>query len=358
MRLKFKIDYWLLAPAIILVLIGLTTLASINPILSRNQIFSFAIAIIIFFFMTQLDYKSLLFLKKPIYIISLILLSIILVIGIESRGALRWIEILGIRIQFSETIKPLLSISIAAYLSENKNLSLKTFIYLILLLSPVLILIYLQPDLGNALIFAIVFFLSLLILGFPLRWFGLVLLPVIVLSPLYWSMLHDYQRQRILTFVNPRQDPLGTSYNSIQALIAIGSGMVFGKGLGEGTQSVLKFLPERHTDFIFASISEGLGFIGSILVVVIFTFLLIRIYIIFSRVDNLFEKSLLIFSFFFILVQFFINIGMNIGILPVVGVTLPFVSYGGSSLVANFIFLAIVSSISTSHKNRTVLEIR
>lgn len=286
------------------------------------------------------------------------MLSIVFLIGVESRGAARWMELFGIRIQFSEICKPLLSLALASQISDDRKPELKTFILTGLLLVPVILFIYLQPDLGNALIFVSVYLLSLIILGFPLRWFAIAfLLPLLLISPFLWSLLHEYQRQRILTFIHPRKDPLGTSYNTIQALIAVGSGMFFGRGLGENTQSLLRFLPERQTDFIFAAISEGMGFIGASLVIIAFIFLLYRIYSIFKNSDNLFEKTVLVCSFLFFFVQFFLNVGMNIGLLPIAGVTLPFISYGGSSLVANFIFLAIASSISVSRKQKH-LEIR
>lgn len=356
--MKLKIDFWLLAPVVILTLIGLTTLASISPLYLRNQIISLGISVVFFLFISQINVSSLRAIKKPLYIVSLVLLFIVLVIGIESRGAVRWIELFGIRIQFSETLKPVLSIVFAAFIADKKNPTFRTFLSAMVFLLPVSLMIYLQPDLGSALIYTGVFFLALVIIGFPLRWFGFGLLPAILLSPLFWTMLHEYQRQRILTFFQLNKDPLGTSYNSIQSLIAVGSGMFSGKGLGEGTQSMLRFLPERHTDFIFATISEGMGFIGGLIIILAFLFLLYRIYTIFLNSTSLFEKSFLICCFLFLLIQFFLNAGMNIGLLPVVGVTMPFVSFGGSSLMSNFIFLAITSSISISHKKRDVLEIR
>lgn len=356
--MKLKIDYWLLAPVCILTLIGLTTLASINPLYLRNQIISLIISLFFFLFISQINVSSLRAIKTPLYIVSVILLFIVLIIGIESRGAVRWIEILGIRIQFSETLKPFLSLALASFISDNKNPTFRTLLMAIVFLLPIIIMIYLQPDLGSALIYAAVFFLTLVVIGFPLHWFAITALPAILLSPLFWAILHDYQRQRILTFFQLNKDPLGTSYNSIQALIAVGSGMFSGKGLGEGTQSALRFLPERHTDFIFATISEGMGFIGGLIIILAFFFLLYRLYTIFINSSSLFEKSFLICCFLFLLIQFFLNAGMNIGILPVVGVTMPFVSFGGSSLMSNFIFLAIASSISVSHKKRNVLEIR
>lgn len=358
MKFKLNIDYWLLAPVIILLLIGLTTLSSINSLYFRNQLFSLAISIVIFLFFCNINISAFRTIKKPIYIASLILLFIVLIIGIESRGAMRWVELFGIRIQFSEVLKPALSLALAAFITDKKNPSFKTFLSLILFLLPVVIMIYLQPDLGSALIYSGVFFITLIIVGFPLRWFAIILLSLIILSPILWSSLHQYQRQRVLTYFQPHKDPLGTSYNSVQALIAVGSGMLMGKGLGEGTQSILRFLPERHTDFIFATLSEGMGFIGALIVILAFLLLLYRIIIISKNTDDLFEKTFLICCFLFLLIQFFSNIGMNIGILPVVGVTLPFISFGGSSLMSNFIFLGITSSISVSLKKRNVLEIK
>ncbi len=355
MRLNQKIDYWLVAPVVILLALGLTTIGSISTSFLSSQLISLAISIIIFILITRIDYHAFKAIKKPLYIISLILLTIVLVIGIESRGAVRWIEIFGIRIQISEIFKPLLSLAFAGFVSDNNNLSLKTFFSLLLLLAPVILLIYLQPDLGNALIYAIVFLLTLFTLGFSLRWFAFLFLPFFALAPFLWNMLHEYQRQRVLTLINPANDPLGTSYNTIQALIAIGSGMFLGKGLGEGTQSGLRFLPERHTDFIFATLSEGLGFIGSLIVIIAFAFFFYRLYKIFTNTNNLYDKTILICCFFFFLIQFFVNIGMNIGLLPVVGVTLPFVSFGGSSLMSSFVFLAIVSSISVSQKTKMTI---
>jgi rod shape determining protein RodA len=319
---------------------------------------SLVIAFILFLVIAQIDYHVFIALKTPLYIAVLILLFIVLIIGIESRGAVRWVELFGIRVQFSEILKPLLSLSFASFIAGKKQPTIKTFFLIIAYLMPVVLLIYLQPDLGNALIYTGAFFLTLVVIGFPMRWFGIALLPVVILSPIFWTMLHEYQRQRVLTFLQPHKDPLGTSYNSIQALIAIGSGMLLGKGLGEGTQSGLRFLPERHTDFIFATLSEGMGFIGGLIVIVAFVFFFYRLYTIFLRSDSIFEKTFLVCCFLFFLIQFFVNIGMNIGFLPVVGVTLPFVSFGGSSLVANFIFLAIASSISVSLKKRNVLEIK
>lgn len=358
MKGLLRIDFWLLVPAIILVLISLTTLLSINPIFFRSQLFALIIGLAAFWFFSRMNIEFLRQLRTPIYIVSIILLLIVLGIGIESRGAVRWISIFGVQFQFSEILKPFLVVCFASLLADRHSPTIKSFFGILLLLSPVIFLIYLQPDLGNAILFAFVAFFVLITYGFPLVWFLIGLLPLVLVSPIIWTMLHQYQRQRLLTFLHPSADPLGASYNSIQAIIAVGSGTFFGRGLSQGTQSVLRFLPERHTDFIFSTIAEGLGFIGSMLVVLAFLFLCFRIYLIFRRTNGQFGKLLAVSCFAFFLIQGFMNIGMNIGYLPIVGVTLPFVSFGGSSLLANFIFLGILSSLSLSHKHKDVLEIR
>jgi rod shape determining protein RodA len=239
-----------------------------------------------------------------------------------------------------------------------KNLNFKNFINVFLLLTPIFILIFFQPDLGNAIIYFLVVLFAVIYLGFSYKYFIISSLPFILVAPFLWKLLHTYQKQRILTFLNPSADPLGSSYNVIQSVIAVGSGMIMGKGIGQGTQSSLRFLPERQTDFIFATISEQLGLIGVVIVFICFTIILYRILQIFLNTNDNFCKIFSAVIFFVFLIQIFINIGMNIGILPIVGVTLPFVSYGGSSLLSNFIFLGFLSSLNKSSKEDKVLEIR
>jgi len=354
----FAIDWGLLIPVIVLIVISLTTLFSVNPDFFKSQLIYVIVSLIVFFFISQIQYRAFSHLAVPIYILSVILLLIVPLLGIESRGAVRWIELFGVRVQLSEVLKPFLALALAAYLSRQESVSLKTFLTTSVLLLPVVFLIFIQPDLGNALIYVGIAVVTMILFGFPYKWFFIGLLPMILMSPIAWTFLHDYQRQRVMTFLYPTQDPLGTSYNVIQAMIAVGSGMFFGKGLGQGTQSGLRFLPERHTDFIFATLSEGLGFVGGVLVIASFVFLLWRIYRIFSECDDTFGKIVAGCLFAVILIHFFVNIGMNVGLLPIVGVTLPFVSYGGSSLLSNFIILGILSSISTSVKKMKILEIR
>lgn len=353
----FNIDWGLIIPAIILVILSLTALFSVSTAKFSSQLLYVLIALCAFFFFSQVNYKIVQLHKVAIYIISLILLVGLLIIGTESRGAIRWLDIFGLRIQFSEVLRPFLIIAASSFLAQ-KDTSLKTFLLTAILASPILLLIAVQPDLGNALIYLMSTVFTLFIFGFPLLLFLVTSLLTLASIPIFWNFLHDYQKERFLTFVYTSKDPLGTSYNAIQSVIAVGSGNFFGKGLGEATQSGLEFLPERHTDFIFATLSEELGFIGASLVLICFGFLLFRIFSIFSLSDDTSTKLFVAFSFSFLLIQFFVNIGMNIGILPVVGISLPFVSYGGSSLLSNFIILGLLSSITYMSKDRKVLEIR
>jgi len=356
-RSIFDIDWGLITPVIVLVILSLTTLFSIDFSLFKSQFILFIVGIFAFLFFSQTNYKTVKLYASPIYIASIVLLIIVLFVGAEARGSVRWLELFGFRIQFSEILKPFLAISLSSYLVSKNNYSLKTLFTATCFLIPVALLVFLQPDLGNALVYIFAAVIAFLVFGFPFRYFLAQLAILIMLSPILWRFLHDYQKQRILTFLNPN-DPLGISYNSIQAIIAVGSGMFFGRGLGLGTQSGLRFLPERHTDFIFATLSEELGLVGGVLLVATFAFLLYKIFVIFREQDDLFCKIYSSVAFALIFVQFFVNIGMNIGILPIVGITLPFVSYGGSSLLSSFILLGILSSMSKSRSSYKVLEIK
>ncbi len=358
MRKVPRIDFLLLLPVVVLVSVGLVTLVSLNFDFFKSQLANLSIAIIAFLFFSQINVEFMKQMKGQIYVGALLLLLVTLAIGIESHGAVRWIDIFGIQIQFSEILKPFLALIFASFLAERQTESLKSFLISILYILPIFILVYFQPDLGSALLYLLVGLFVLIIDGYPLRWFGYLTLPVLVLMPVIWAKLHGYQRNRILTFLNPQADPLGVSYNSIQAMIAVGSGAFLGKGLSEGTQSGLRFLPERQTDFIFSTIAEGLGFVGALIVITALLFLCYRIFRMFSTAEDRFVRIFAACTFGFFLLSGFVNIGMNVGIMPIVGIPLPFVSFGGSSLLSNFIFLGLLSGMNSSQKDKNVLEIR
>lgn len=348
---KFDIKL-LIAPAI-LVIISLFTLYSIDVSFARQQIITTSTALFALVIFSQLDHTILKYFRIHMYLAIIIALIILLAIGPEVRGSVRWFDLFGVRLQVSEIIKPFFVIVLASYLSSLKNTSFVNFIKSYTLVSPIVVLILLQPDLGSAIIFLMVSTFMIIMRAFPIKYFLTLATLAVISSPILYSTLETYQKQRLLTFINITDDPSGTSYNAIQALISVGSGGLLGKGFGESTQSILHFLPERHTDFIFASISESLGFFGAAVIVAIYAFFLYRINSIAQSTTDTFNYLVASGFFSLFLIHVFFNIGMNVGLLPVVGITLPFLSFGGSAQLTNFITLGLLSSI-TSQTKKTV----
>lgn len=348
----------LLFPALVIIAISLTTLLSLDENLFINQSIFIIIGLFAFALFSLIDYKILKSFSLPILIISIAALFLVLVLGTEVRGAVRWFDFAGTRLQISEVLKPFLIIALAGFLS-NRRLTFNTFLVSLLLIGFVSLPVFLQPDLGNTLIYILTGIILLLFYGMPLSYFLLPSVLGLLILPVIWNVLREYQKTRLISFLNPEKDPLGASYNLIQAVIAVGGGELIGRGLGHGTQSQLKFLPERHTDFIFAVIAENFGFLGAVLLVAAFVFLLFKIYKIVKESDDSFGKLFGAGAFGLLITQLFLNIGGNTGILPITGITLPLVSYGGSSLVSTFILLGILNSIAASITKRPrILEIR
>lgn len=352
-----QIDLLLLVPVLVLAAISLSTLFSINPLFFRQQGGALLLGLFAFFIFSKVDLGILSFSSKFIYIIIIVLLILILIFGIEVNNARSWFEIFGVRVQPSEIAKPFFLVVLAAFLAQKIQKNILRFLAFFAIVFPVFFLISRQPDLGTGIVYfstsMLLFFLS----GFPKRYLFATTISALVALPAVFFTLQEYQKQRILTFFDITSDPSGASYNAIQSLISIGSGGLFGKGFGQGTQSLLRFLPEQHNDFIFATISEDLGFIGSFTVLCLFSLLLYRIYKIAISAKSSYEYFLCmgIFGLFFFQILF--NIGMNLGLMPIIGVTLPFVSHGGSSLLSSFIALSFVSNISYENKKRQSMEI-
>ena len=217
----------------------------------------------------------------------------------------------------------------------------------LLLILPPFILVLIQPDIGSSLTFLAIWFGIVLISGFKTKHIILLILISVIFIASFYEVLAPYQKQRITTFISPQRDPLGTGYNIIQSKIAIGSGNLLGKGFGKGSQSQLQFLPEAESDFMFASISEQLGLIGSGFLVIIFTWLISRIITI-TRDKKRYEQLLIIGISALLIAQFTINVGMNLALLPVTGIPFPLVSYGGSSLITTLFLLGLVFAINRS----------
>ncbi|WP_457677035.1 rod shape-determining protein RodA [Thiolapillus sp.] len=303
------------------------------------------------FFLAQIPPQTLRRWSPWLYGIGVSLLVAVLVMGVMGKGAQRWLDLGFMRFQPSELVKLAAPMMLAWFLSSKPlppNWK-QILVSLVLLAVPVL-LIAKQPDLGTAILVASSGLFVLFLAGISWRLIiGLGLLAAAA-APAVWYLMHDYQRRRVLTFLNPESDPLGSGYHIIQSKIAIGSGGIYGKGWLNGTQSQLEFLPERHTDFIFAVLGEEFGFIGILFLLAIFLFIILRGLYMASQAQDSYSRLLagaLVLVFF---VYLFVNMGMVSGILPVVGVPLPLVSYGGTSLVTLMAGFGMLMSIHTHRK--------
>jgi len=310
--------------------------------LYRFSIF-FLLFIIISFIRIQFWYKS----AYLFYFIVLILLFAVDLFGITASGSKRWISLFFFNLQPSELMKVSLIIFLARYYykipSQNVNNIKHIFIPFFSLMIPVFLVVS-QPDLGTAVLIAISGLIVIWLTGFRIKYFLYSFIVLICLIPVGISFLKPYQKTRILTFLNPESDPLGAGYQIIQSKIALGSGGIFGKGFLQGSQSYLDYLPEKHTDFIFTLFSEEFGFVGSLILLLIYAFVIYRIAAIGNQSRNNFAK-LFCFGFaaaFFVYVT--VNMAMVLGLLPIVGAPLPIMSYGGSSMLSIMIGLGIVMS--------------
>lgn len=329
--------------SILLVSIGILVIFSSSKFLALQQ-FIFCIAgLLLFLMVSQIDTHFLTSVVKPIFFLVTFLLIVVLIVGIETRGAVRWIPLGIINFQPSEFAKPVLILFLAKFWSTNlptwKNI-LKSLLWTL----PIFFLIFRQPDLGSALTVGAIWIGLLFAAKVSLKKIIIMILIVTLILPLSWTFLKDYQKQRIISFVAPKSDPLGTGYNLIQSTIAVGSGQIWGRGLGRGTQSRLQFLPEFRTDFIFASIAEELGLLGSTLILFLYLFLISYSLILASKLADPVSFLIVMGVVSMILFQTSVNIGMNIGLVPITGITLPLISYGGSSILSTFILLGLISS--------------
>ena len=353
-----RINLSLLLPPFLLVGFSLIAFYTIDTSFFRQQSFTFLVSVFIYFLFLNLDYRIFGIYSKYLYFAMICLLLIVFFVGIEARGSARWIEILGFRVQISEVIKPFFIIVVAHFLANLKTKGYLAFLKTLLLLAPIFFLTLKQPDLGNGVIYLFTVLFMMVMSGFPFKHFFITGIVAALPLPLFYNLLHNYQKVRLTSFLDLTQDPFGSSYNSIQALISIGSGGFWGKGFGNSTQSILRFLPEHHTDFIFATMSENLGFIGGVIILILYIFILYKIQKMISVAEDTFTYLMISGFYFLLLTHIFFNIGMNIGILPIVGITLPFLSYGGSSLITNFIILGLLSNAGFAHKKHYMLEIK
>lgn len=323
-----------------------------------KQIYWSVIGLGAYFFFSMVNYKKLIQWSYVIYALGLILLIIVLLKGHVGMGAQRWIAFGGLRIQPSEFYKVIWCI-ITARIFRDFTMEKLGFLMIfkkVILLIPPFVLIFLQPDLGTALIFLAVWGIVLLFRGVSKGTFIIGITALLIIMPVLWSQMKDYQKRRVVTFINPEKDPFGAGYHVIQSKIAVGSGGMFGKGFLNGTQSHLNFLPERHTDFIYSLINEEFGLVGGGIVLLLFIILIYRILTISISIKEPMGKLICIAVVAFIFFQFYVNAAMTLGLMPVVGIPMPFMSYGGSSLLTFMSMLGIVNSIAM-RKYDTVADI-
>ena len=353
-RLTEGIDQTLLVLILSLSMLGLAALFSAayqNPARLVSQLGNLGVALVAMWLAAQVAPQTLMRFAVPAYAFGLALLVAVALFGDVVNGARRWLNIGIGRFQPSEVMKLALPLMLAWYFHKNEStLRLRNFAMAALLLAVPVGLIVRQPDLGTAALvgaagFYVIFFagISWKVLG------GLTLAFVASLFPL-WGMLHDYQRRRILTLLDPTQDPLGAGYHIIQSTIAVGSGGLSGKGWLNGTQAHLEFIPERDTDFIFAVYSEEFGLIGNLVLLVLYVLLIGRGLVIAANAATVFARLLAGAVALMFFTYAFVNMGMVSGILPVVGVPLPFLSYGGTALLTLFIGAGILMSVNRHRK--------
>ena len=402
-KLDDKFDFGLFIPVMLLITIGLMAIYSStfnHPVASGNfekQMIWAIVAVLIFFIAFSIPTNSFRYAASPVYFLSVILLIAVLVMGRKVSGAQSWFHLGPVGFQPSEIAKIGTILALAAFLSR-RNADIDSFLDIIFALVIGFVpvgLILLEPDLGTSIVFIGMILTLIFWKGISLFSLFVVLSPgfvavaalfgfyyfisamVLIVITLFlfkkdiffsgsifalnlgagffadyvYSILSPHQQKRIQSFMDPMADPLGSGYNAIQSKVAIGSGGLFGKGFTQGNQTQLQFIPEQWTDFIYCVIGEEFGFFGSIFVITLFLFLFIRLLKIASAAKDEFLSLVLIGILSVYFIHFLINIGMTVGILPVIGIPLPFVSYGGSSLLVNFFMLGIAANIYRTRKD-------
>jgi len=347
-RTFVKFDWWLIISGLILSGLGLLIIRSVAPEQFVFQLVFVVVSFATLILFSLVDYRILLLFHLPIYVVSVVSLFLPFVFGLASRGAHRWLQFGQISVQPSELIKPFLLLTFAQIaVSDTRH---KFWWLFTAYIFPAAI-IFMQPDLGTVLVIT-VGWLAMVAYIVPKKWVIMASLALFLFSPVAWFLLRHYQKDRLLTFINPYADPLGRGYHVIQSVIAVGSGGTFGRGLGHGTQSGLRFLPEHYTDFIFASLSEELGFLGGLTVIILFAIMLNRIQKLAVGETELVIKLYSLGILAQLTFQIFVNMGMNMGLAPVTGITLPFLSYGGSSLLSLGVSLGIVNSMAMRYNSK------
>lgn len=351
-----SMDWMLVFSVCVLLFLGLAAIYSVD--LSREasefvhvkkQLITFTVSCFLIGYLVRTNYHFLEHYRVWMYVIAMILLVGVLFFGTSIRGARGWYELGFFNLQPVEFVKAACIVMLASYFSRRARgyFGFRELFYSFSIVLVPVVFVLLQPDFGSAAVLVGIWFILSLFAGMTKKQLGiLILCGVVGLFIAWFGLFAPYQKARIASFLNPTADPLGQGYNVAQAVIAIGAGGIFGRGLGFGTQSQLKFLPESQTDFIFAVIAEELGFFGVALLLGAFTLFFARIFRLVKQSRDNFTTYLLLGIVAVIFLQVLVNIGMNLGIFPVTGIGLPFVSYGGSSLLFFLCFFGVIQSIA------------
>ena len=355
-RLIKHIDYTLLFAILCLCSFGLLVIYSTTHVevmdvgslsyVKRQLIFIIA-GILLCFLVAIIDYHEIEKVAVPLYLLTIISLAYVIIFGRTTGGARRWIEIAGFDFQPSEFAKIALICFLAYFLSRQKDkFSYALYFGLPFILTGIpMLMIFRQPDLGSSMVFLAILLCMIFVAGF--KWKNIIIMFLVSLAsfPLLWSLLKEYQKNRLILFINPSLDPLGAGYNVIQSKVAIGSGGLFGQGLFSGIQSQLKFLPAQHTDFVFSVIGEEMGFFGAVILLLLYIFILWKGIKIAQEAPDFLGTFLATGVLAFLFFHIFINIGMAMGLMPATGLPLSFISYGGTFMISNFIGIGILFSV-------------
>lgn len=355
-----RLDWLLIMPMFLLVIFGLIAIYSLalgelsgGINFFHRQLIFFGLATIIFFITSYIDYSIWKNYAGVFYLVSILLLIAIFVVGKTTNGAASWFRLGFFNFQPVEFVKISFVFLFARYFSQVETALISwrhIFISFGYVIIPIL-LVVLQPDMGSAMVLLAIWLGMLFLSGMRMQQVGIFIVSGVIIAIVSWSfVLHDYQKQRIVTFLNPAEDALGSGYNVIQATIAIGSGGLNGQGIGHGSQSQLNFIPERHTDFIFATISEESGLIGSGLILLFFGIIFVRMKRIINNASDKFGGFIVGGVIVIIFFQVWVNIGMNLGLMPVAGISLPFLSYGGSFLMISMFLVGVTQSVWINRK--------
>lgn len=347
-----SIDWIAFLSALTLCVIGLLTMDSFseNDPLFARQIIWIALSVAVFFGASFVDWR---FLRRGsvaagIYAAVLVPLLILVVLGHATKGAKSWFDLGPFALQPVEFVKLALIVTLAKYFSR-RHIEIRNIQHILVsgaYAGLVFGLVALQPDFGSAIIIFLIWLGMVFVSGISkVHLAGLFMLGLVAFSGLWFFGFHDYQRQRIMTFLNPAADIHGAGYNAYQSTVAVGSGQLLGKGIGYGTQSKLRFLPEYQTDFIFAAFAEEWGFAGILIVFGLYGVIFVRIVGSAAKGASNFETLFALGVFFYFLAHFVLHVGINLGVLPVTGTTIPFMSYGGSHLLAEFLALGMISGM-------------